>query len=122
MRGYVALWHGGSSYSMGEWAIDAFHVETIADAVEYLRSTRYGRTHAAHAVEWDQDPDTGEITPRVGARLDSVGTPCVDAGATIILAPMGNADPVVLECEGVYGGASHILTLGPRGGIKVERI
>lgn len=106
MHKYVALWHGGPSYSESNWATDAFFVSTTEEAGDILRATYYGRMPRAVAVEWDDI--TGQ--PRKGATLDTVGTPCATE-PYMYLARVRPGDMLsALECDGPYA-CDYLVTL-----------
>lgn len=116
MTRYIGLWHGGPSYSEGYWATDAEVFESLAHALHVLRIRATGRrvSMAPRVAEWS---DSG--VAYAGAVSDSL-TPAAD-GSSLLLAPVATASLESLEADGPYA-CSHLLEVGPRGGVKVTRL
>ncbi|SRR6266581_3216933 len=97
-----ALWHGGSSYSVGELERDLETFPSIRVAGWALRTR-------ANNGGWMPQGFT-----YADGRTVRALTPCADEGCevTVYLSdPRGSHDPY----------PDYILTIGPRGGIKRER-
>lgn len=120
MYRYVAIWHGGPNYSEPSWASDVFAVQSIEHARSVLRvsAMRRGYFQSVQSVRWDDNDRPWCPTGHV----EGADTPAVEAGACVILAPMASAVLRDLETDMFGGGASHVITLGPHGGISVRRV
>lgn len=112
---YVGLWHGGSGYSFGYWSTDAEGFRSLEHAESVLTARKRGvLPHTLPtAVEWD---DNGHAVATTVA-LDSL-TPPVGDDCAIWLVPFGAARLKDLERDGFYGGVTHALEVGPRGGVR----
>lgn len=115
---YVGLWHGGDSYSMGEWATDAEVFESLNHAREVVLARHRNLSWMArstHAAEWNPGGSA-----RQGNLLDSLATPAVE-GSALWLVPASVANLSALESDGAYA-CSHQLTIGPRGGVVTHKL
>lgn len=97
-----ALWHGGANYAGSRIPRDVEIFSSLKAAGDALQS------RAFRGFYWSQDFTFAD------GRKESNLTPCADAGAEmhVFLAdPRDSDDPY----------PDRIITLGPRGGVRVER-
>lgn len=106
---YIGIWHGGHSYSHGEWT-DAEWFGSLADAVEAIRDRR-----ASHMV-----PATFRYVMRDDARD---ATPCAHdewSGSLMLYRITDAVTPDDVEYMIGTGYPDRCIRFGPRGGVKVE--
>lgn len=117
---YVGLWQGGYSYGLGDWQSDA----ELFESVEHAASTFMQRYHNSRRMvanpplaRWSLD---GALFG--GEHVQALETPNVDEHSSLTLVPVGwgsTSGSLREVCEG--GAYSHLLEIGPRGGLKVTR-
>lgn len=114
---YIGLWDGGGgNYAGSYWADHAIALNDL-DHAKAVLWTRYrdGAQPVTHAVTWEDD------RPRLGGRVDHLGTPGVGDDCQLVLVPWDERTTLHLLNTDEHILRSHTLFLGPRGGIKVER-
>lgn len=120
---YVGLWEGGSSYGVSSWGRHAELFETVDQAAAVLRS-RYlsGLTlpgDRTHSVTWINPVRSTMPVAVSSGRMKPFLTPAVDEACSIVLAPR-NTPLTALERHAPMV-VTHELTIGPRGGVRIER-
>lgn len=123
---FVGLWYGGLDFSPGEWATDAEIFDTLDHAREVLRQRfEDGQTHPGttpHVAEWKAG-DTGHVGYYAvkGHKNHDHGYGGGRVLSEILLALRYPTELEALE-RSVGDACVARVYIGPRGGIRVERI
>lgn len=125
--GYVGLWSGGDGYSAGEWATDA-EIFTSLEHARVVMADRYRLgyvlrgANVPHVAEWRESPHGEHQAYAVaGESGHNLMAPAVAMNSTLLLAPRDRAPLESLETDGPYA-CTHLLEVGPRGGVKTTRL
>jgi|GEM_PF-2145965 len=121
---YVGLWYGGPGYSHGEWAIDAEMFDSIGHAARVL-AERYRVGYVLGGVplaaEWVDDAD-GNARPVPGEQGRNLICPAVAVGSHILLAKVGTGATLWELESDPYVTCTHMLEIGPHGGVRTVRL
>lgn len=112
---YLGIWYGGNSYAMSNW-VDHTELFKSLDYAKRVLHTRYTYGFSLpvpQKVVWDYD--TERVTLVEG---DNLICPSVDIESQIWLIAY---TPDITLRDVVNGYPDYIVSLGNRGGVKVEK-